>query len=387
MVPAHPTCDRRALPNGGIPSAASRSSLPNLDLLRAIAVGLVFADHLAATMEIRGIGDIGRLGVLIFFVHTSLVLMLSMERLGLSGFQLYSAFLIRRVFRIYPLSILAVLAVVTFRIPAVNGADGLEWIGWPAFFSNISLTQNLTHSKSVDFLWSLPFEMQMYLVLPLLFLLLSRLSSLRSASAIWLLGIAIAWTEWALQPATANMNYLLARYVPCFLAGVFAWRILGLPSRRLPGILWAGFVLILVVAFRAVDALRVYGPGAFSTLPPAVRSDNGIWWPPFLDLVRDWFFCAATGFALPFFHQIRIRWLDSLCRRIALYSYGIYLAHVPVLWLCFDVLHIGSPTLCALLSITLTAGLAVLLYHSIEHPAIEFGKRLSTSMVAIPARI
>jgi peptidoglycan/LPS O-acetylase OafA/YrhL len=354
-------------------------------LIRTVAVSLVFVDHLAAAADIRGLGDIGRLGVLIFFVHTALVLMMSMARLRLSGSRLFSAFLIRRVFRIYPLSILAVLAVFLFRVPAVSGAGGFGWIGWPGFFSNIFLTQNLTHSRSIDFLWSLPFEMQMYLVLPFLFLLLSRFPSLKFAFVISLFGVAIACVEWAFHHGTADMDFLLTRYVPCFLAGVIAWRIMASANRSVPGILWVFFLLMIVVAYRAVDILRVYGPGAFGALHGAVRTDHGIWWPHYLDLVRDWVFCAVTGVALPFFRELRIGWLNGMSRKVALYSYGIYVAHVPVLWLCFDVLHIGSLLVSALLSITLTAALAILLYHLLEHPAIQFGKRISSRFVSHPA--
>jgi len=360
--------------------------LANLDFLRTVAVSLVFFDHLLATMQIRGFGDIGQLGVLIFFVHTSLVLMLSMGRLRLSGPRLFSAFLIRRVFRIYPLSILAVLAAATFRIPEACWAGGFAWIGWPAFISNIFLTQNLTHSDSIlSVLWSLPFEMQMYLVLPVLFLLLSRFHSLKSAFAVWLLGIVIASADWEMHRGIADMNFLLARYVPCFLAGVIAWRIMTSQRRRLPGFLWILFLLLLVVAYRAVDAIRVYGPAAFGALHVSLRNDGGIWWPRFLDLARDWVFCAITGVALPFFREIRIRWLNALSRKVALYSYGIYVAHVPMLWLCFDLLHPGSLFASALLSIALTAALAILLYHLIEHRAIEFGRRISTRISSLTA--
>jgi peptidoglycan/LPS O-acetylase OafA/YrhL len=367
------------------PAADDSRDLVNLDLLRTVAVTLVFVDHLFAAADLHGLGDIGRLGVLIFFVHTSLVLMLSMGRLGLSGFRLYSVFLVRRIFRIYPLSILVVLAVVLFRIPAVNGAGGFIWIGWPALFSNILLTQNLTHSKSIDFLWSLPFEMQMYLVLPILYLLLSRFPSLKFAFVIWLLCTAIAWAEWAFQHGNSNMDFLLTRYVPCFLAGVFAWRIMAVPSKRLPGLLWILFLLLLVVSYRAADAIRVYGPAAFGALRGAVRTDHGIWWPHSLDLVRDWVFCAATGVVLPFFREIRIGWLNGLSRKVALYSYGIYVAHVPVMWICFDLLHTRSLVVGALLSLVLTAAVAILLYHLLEHPMIQFGKRLSTNLFPIPA--
>jgi peptidoglycan/LPS O-acetylase OafA/YrhL len=54
------------------------------------------------------------------------------------------------------------------------------------------------------------------------------------------------------------------------------------------------------------------------------------------------------------------------------------------MWLCFDVLHTGSLVVSTLSSIALTAALAIFLYHLLEHPAIEFGKRISTRLVAIP---
>src|SRR5512146_1173960 len=81
---------------------ASRE-LANLDLLRTVAVALVFFSHLFMTLKIRFMGELGHLGVLLFFVHTSFVLMMSMERLGLRGPRLFWVFMIRRAFRIYPL--------------------------------------------------------------------------------------------------------------------------------------------------------------------------------------------------------------------------------------------------------------------------------------------
>jgi peptidoglycan/LPS O-acetylase OafA/YrhL len=154
-------------------------------------------------------------------------------------------------------------------------------------------------------------------------------------------------------------------------------------TRRLPGFLWIVYLLFLVVAYLAVDAVRVYGPGVFSALHGADRTDRGIWWPHSLDLARDWLFCAATGVVLPFFREIRIGWLNGLSRKIALYSYGTYVAHVPAMWLCFDLLHTGSLFIGALLSIALTAVLAILLYHLLEHPMIRFGKRLSINLVPV----
>src|SRR5665213_2328994 len=66
-------------------SSAIRTDSSNLDLLRSIAVLLVLLNHVLSIFQVdAGIGTLpwmlGRVGVLMFFVHTSFVLMLSLER-------------------------------------------------------------------------------------------------------------------------------------------------------------------------------------------------------------------------------------------------------------------------------------------------------------------
>jgi peptidoglycan/LPS O-acetylase OafA/YrhL len=94
----------------------------NLDILRSAAVLLVFFDHLLVVLGFDqtpalkkwGVESIGHFGVFMFFIHTSLVLMFSLERLRQAEPRaLLRRFYIRRAFRIYPLSILViVLALV-----------------------------------------------------------------------------------------------------------------------------------------------------------------------------------------------------------------------------------------------------------------------------------
>jgi len=149
---------------------------PNLDVLRACAVLVVLAFHtvgffnrgLASNL---GLEQLGRLAVLFFFVHTCLVLMLSLERqtakFGLHN--LHWIFMTRRAFRVYPLSIAVVLAVFLLGLPVA----GPPWAMHPqhltarGLLANVLLLQNVTMSGSVVIpLWSLPYEIQMYLVLP-----------------------------------------------------------------------------------------------------------------------------------------------------------------------------------------------------------------------------
>jgi peptidoglycan/LPS O-acetylase OafA/YrhL len=98
--------------------------MPNLDFLRAVAVLLVLFSHLTYFAGFLSFGRfrvnwMGPVGVYFFFVHTCFVLMLSLERQykGQGAFQLFGSFMIRRIFRIYPLSIAAVLLIVFFHLP------------------------------------------------------------------------------------------------------------------------------------------------------------------------------------------------------------------------------------------------------------------------------
>ena len=161
--------------------------LPNLDFLRSTAVLLVLLNHLTRHYHIDRFDNLGIFGVLLFFVHTSLVLMYSMQRSHLTGKALINDFYIRRIFRIYPLSALAVLTAVALHLHA--DGRGLSFGPRPGageLISNLLLVQNLTGSASiVGPLWSLPYEIQMYVVLPLLFLWKRR--SVVSLLILWLI--------------------------------------------------------------------------------------------------------------------------------------------------------------------------------------------------------
>src|SRR5271166_1296778 len=127
----------------------------NLDLLRAIAVLLVLAQHLCKRMYVEQFAGMptsswGLFGVLLFFVHTCLVLMYSMERSGLTGWSLVKNFVTRRIFRIYPLSIIAVLTALALHLDSdINGIRGLSHGPFPGTVAaaNLLLVQNLVYVK------------------------------------------------------------------------------------------------------------------------------------------------------------------------------------------------------------------------------------------------
>src|ERR1039457_4755647 len=103
----------------------------NLDLLRAAAVMSVYFAHLHTNLSGQH-SDLpwhfGQLGVLMFFVHTSLVLMMSMERM-VANANFIPGFYVRRWFRIYPLSIFCVLMSYWFHMGTQPEGGGVWSVG------------------------------------------------------------------------------------------------------------------------------------------------------------------------------------------------------------------------------------------------------------------
>jgi peptidoglycan/LPS O-acetylase OafA/YrhL len=322
--------------------AASHGASTNLDFLRSLAVLMVLFDHLCRHYHHDrigriGVADIGIFGVLLFFVHTSLVLMYSMQLSGLTGSSLVRNFYIRRFFRIYPLSILTVLAAVVLHLHA--DGRGLSFGARPGpleLVSNLLLIQNLTLTPSVvGPLWTLPLEVQMYVLLP--FLYLWRKRSFLSLLGLWL-GCAYLGHFQQTMPFLAWFSLLL--YIPNFLPGIMAFTL-----RRRPIIAawcWPPFLFSIAIAYAAFPTRRMGG-----------------------------FLCLLLGASIPLFKEMSWRPMKILSANIATYSYGIYLGHSFCIWLALGVFH--SWTLFLLIIVALP----VMLYHGLERPAIQFGIRLA----------
>lgn len=338
----------------------ARQESPNLDFLRSAAVLFVVAFHLLALFEQRHspyvarldlFHSIGHWGVLIFFVHTSLVLMFSLERqqMKFPGKPSYIPFLVRRVFRIFPLSIFIVLLVTILTLPVgqlVGGRFETMPLRWTGILSNLLLTQNLTRTESVIVpLWSLPYEMQMYLFLPLLFLIA------RSRRGIWL--IAATWVGAALvgmhRPGLLRHGVPeVVIYIPCFVAGVFAYALSKKKNMKLTAWLWPPAVAILTFVFLRNPGYR-----------------------------NAWYCCLALGIAIPQFQEMTSQVSHRIFHTIARYSYGIYLAHFICIWLAFQgIRQVPEWSRWLILFLTLSA-FPVAFYHLIEEPMIRKGERVA----------
>lgn len=327
----------------------------NLDIIRGTAVLAVFFAHLHDmwTGKESLVGwHFAQMGVLIFFVHTSMVLMLSLERTKASGRALIGAFYLRRFFRIYPFSVFCVtLAMVLGRAPEI-AAPFRHW-HWSEFLSNLALTTNLTYTDSmVGGLWTLPLEVQMYIILPFLFLL-GRARSTGAILFLWVLSVPLA----ILQMHTIARLSVLA-YAPCFIAGVIAWKLSLKIKRRFSGWLW---------------------PFAFMAT-----------WPLFFVATHEntmylrWAFCLGLGLTIPCFQEIHFGPLNIIAHLVAKYSFGIYLSHVAVIMWCMS-LAIPVADKAVMLAI-LAVIVPVAVYHLIEHPMILVGNKLAIRLFERPAK-
>ena len=345
--------------------SAGKSFSANLDLLRAVAVLLVLAQHLCKRLYIDRFAGMptsswGLFGVLLFFVHTCLVLMYSMERRPLTGWPLLKNFATRRLFRIYPLSMVAVVAALVLHLDSdINGIHGLshgQFPGIASVASNLLLIQNLTYAKSiVNVLWSLPFELQMYALLPFFFLWIHK-SANHSKKLLWpLLGVwIVSVAAAAAQPHIHGLGRLsILAFIPNFLPGVIAY---ALPHRpRFASILWPLFIVSLVVVFAARPTLST-----------------------------GWILCLLLGLMIPLFREIQLHWLRWISNRIATYSFGIYLSHQFCLWMVFGPLASHTPALRICVLLGMLVSVPILLYHGIEKPMIKMGVRVADRVVGTP---
>ena len=314
---------------------------------------LVVGGHLSHFFGVDRLGPfdlipLGTLGVLYFFVHTCLVLMLSLERQRASqgNNRLFAPFMIRRCFRVYPLSMATVLVIAAFGLPMAELHPG-TFVHWRAdlgdIFANLFLVQNLSYRVSIlGPLWSLCYEMEMYLFLPMLFVWAGVKRVWWSIPAIWIVAVAL---NWLLTFSTPN----LLIYVPCFLPGIMAFLLQKRVSPRIPAWCWPLFVTTLTLGFCLSQ-------------------------PSFY---RRYLTCLVLGLAIPLFVPTERRWLRVPAKIISRYSYGIYLSHFACIWLAFQ--KLASLPMFARVAIfvsTFTV-IPVLLYRMMENPCVELGKKVA----------
>lgn len=265
---------------------------------------------------------------------------LERTRLNMAGSRLAGKFYIKRAFRIYPLSICLILLSVLFSVPPNALGPHYRFYGAKWLLANFLLIQNMV---GIDLavsspLWSLPYEIQMYLILPILFFILEAPKA----------GTRLISTYWV--GALLSLRYPAFTYFPCFFAGVIAYRLLKTVRPCFKAWLWCPAVLVAVV-------LYVQTPYS-----------DGNW-------LKNALVCLAIGGLIPLFRE-NSGILASAAAKIAKYSYGIYLCHTPILWLVYRKWAMPGWERPVWLIIG-TGVVSVACYHWIEDPLIRVGARLA----------
>jgi peptidoglycan/LPS O-acetylase OafA/YrhL len=319
---------------------------PNLDLLRSVAISLVVLDHILLAHGVDRFtlwhlswlsSWIGVLGVYFFFVHTCLVLMWSLERKPHT-----LDFYIRRAFRIYPLAIFAILLVVGLRLPISSDTVQL-FIPYHAtalgVLSNVLLIQNISHRGGyvLGVLWSLPLEVDMYVLLPALYFFVRKNFSLWPLLVLWGLACGLSHHD-------VMLGNIFATVIPCFLPGSMAYVLYSRVRATLPAWSFLVFLVLLCIGFTRFNSV-----------------DAG------------WIACLVLGLALARFRQISFAPLVRLVHEMAKYSYSTYLGHWFALGISFHLLSLSSFPQQVGLTLALTALFSVLGYHLIESPMIRLG--------------
>jgi len=318
-------------------------SLANLDFIRSVAVLFVVIAHttLYAGVFPAHIGWIGQAGVYIFFVHTSLVLMWSLERDPHPG-----RFYIRRIFRIFPLWLLVLFLSLAIRQPTAPYFAPHFGFYMPHFhelLANIFLLFDLRYGANViGASWTLPIEVQMYVVLPCLFFYV------RSVRRLWPLLVLDALVM-VIGAANLDAGHTqVLRCIPNFLPGIMAYVLFKNRKPVLPG--WAFPPCFLLFAL----LLCHFGSQRYS-----------------------WVLCLVLGLSLPLFHDVKFGWLNRASHHIAKYSYGIYLTHLTAIAVGLYYLRNHSVALRVAGYLVALIVLPVLLYHLVEEPMIRLGSRLA----------
>lgn len=352
---------------------AERKFRPDIEGLRAVAVGLVVLGH-ARVPGFEG----GYIGVDVFFVLSGfLITGLLLREQATTGAVSMAGFYARRARRILPAAsvVLVVTVLASYQwLGFLRGGEIAEDGKWAALFAaNFRFASegtqylNLTAPPSpLQHYWSLAVEEQFYLVWPIIFLTVvsvaPRISPAAKLAAVLALIIVASFAWSVVQTGT---NPVWAFFSPLTRAWELALGSLlavGLPQlRRIPlrlgpWLSWAGLGGVIVGAF-IIDSGTAF-PGYAAALPVIGTA-----------MVVVGGTIAPRGGAerllglLPF--QVLGKW-----------SYSLYLWHWPVLIIAEQRAGQSLPLVQNLGLVALGLGLAVITHYAIENP-IRFARPLT----------
>ncbi|MFN5701317.1 MAG: acyltransferase family protein [Betaproteobacteria bacterium] len=364
---------------------------PGAEALRGLAALMVVATHYVTLVQPLGPGlwGLAATGVDLFFVISGFVFakLLAQPGWSLAGYG------VRRLFRLYPLYLVALL---TYAL--LQPAEG-RWQALPAHLAMLHTTGSLQTAAAYNVaFWSLPPEVEFYLLLPALAWLAWH-GARTKGRALWiLLAAALALKLGLVMAAEPSESPEALRSVLTVHApGLLIEFLLGSAVAVLGGHVraphlarpwshpWrmaaAALGLVGLVALVVVYAQHLASTEQAAHAPLWLKGHVGLWAAACyaaMMLVLKPAQQACVAEAAPSGHaQHPWRWSWHAALWAGRWSYGIYLFHnatPALLTRLWPTVH-GWPLL--LLSLVLTLVVAAALHSLVEWPARQWGRRLA----------
>lgn len=326
------------------------SRISAIDGLRAFAVGIVFLFHIFPNYFPGGY-----LGVDLFFVISGFVITRSLVNDGGA----FKRFYLHRFFRIFP-PMVPVLLFAWFAFPHPNPMD---FVGALASILNWLVAYDLTDGGVLAHFWSLSVEEQFYLLWPLAFYLLRKISRKPVIPLVVLTIMLVTWqASWTLWTSSSVRVYsgLDTRSSQLLMGCILAL----LPVRDF-GRLWPIPIMVFGAAIMTLDFDSVY------------YVSFGI---PLIGLAAT-FLIAILAWSKTPLHRVLehplAQWGGSR-------SYALYLWHYPILRVA---VHYAGEWSLPLLAVKvgvflLTCAAAEISYRALERPMVSVRKRLEAGLAA-----
>ena len=366
--------------------------LDYVDALRGLAilaVVLVHCDQYGTNDHptvLHSIFANGAMGVQLFYVMSAFTLFLSCDRRGDRELHPNRNFFVRRFFRIAPMYWLGIGYYLW-----QNGRGPSFWLGDAPGISDGNILANIFFVHGVNPYWinslvpggwSIAVEMVFYLLIPLLFTWIKDLNGAVKAFLIVLILRLVLHAILITNPMIGDIGlwrqflfFYLPNQLPVFMVGFMLFFILrgGEGDRRVaPGLL-IGFGLLFILHLATMRQILV---------PTHVLFAFG-------------FLVLALGLA-----RYPVKWIvNAPIRHIGKVSYSMYLSHFAVLhWLQeFGLADPIAPTSTLLgvvnyavrygMVVAVAVALSTVLYHVVEMPAMDLGKRLIKRWEAKPVPV